>query len=321
MKDKINDIKVQEAEKFYASFLKYTQSVFTGIGLLDMDSITKKISELRNEVQHNRQFLLYAMYGMEHEKDENYLASHAIRTSAIAMIIGKYLKIAPHRLLELGIAAFLHDIGMLALPQETYLNELDLKAQEKEIINNHPLHSYNMLKSSKCTQAISSAVLEHHERENGSGYPRKLTGEHISLYGKIIAVACSYEALSAKRSYKKAKDQHRAMVELVRNKDSLYNITVIRALVTALSFYPIGTYVLLSDGKLGRVFDINPENQHYPIVQLEENTIITTTYNNVSIINSLTREEIDRKKEGWCSAKEFIMKHRPAAREPELRQA
>ena len=313
MKDNTYSHKINEAQKFYTSFLNYTQSAFTGIGVVGIDSIAKEITMLRNEIQYNRQFLLYAKTCIEPASNENYLASHAVRCAVIAMVIGKQLKMPPHRLLDLGIAAYLHDIGMLMLSPQTYLNELDLKTQEKELVNNHPVHSYNMLKAINCSPAVSSAVLEHHERENGSGYPRKLKGDSISLYGKIIAVACSYEALSAKRPYKKMKDQHNGILELLKNEGNLYNIGIVKALTCALSIFPIGTYVLLSNGKQGRVFDINPDNQNYPIVQDDEESIIRTSHNGVSIVNPLTYEEIERKKQGWCSAKEFIMKQRKTA--------
>jgi len=286
--------KIQEAQNFYASFLKFTQAVFSDISVLNINSIAKEIMALRSEIQNNRRFLLYARNFIEPVNDENYLASHAVRTTVIAMIIGKHLNIPPFRLLELGMAAFLHDIGMLNLPPQTYLNKLELKDPEKKLIFSHPIHSYNLLKSFNCPPSVSIAALEHHERENGCGYPRKLTGEKISLFGKIIAVACSYEALSAKRSYKKMKDQHSGMVELLKNEGNQYDITIVKALVSALSIYPIGTFVLLSNGKRGRVFNINPENQHYPVVQVEE-SIVRTSDHGIRITSPLTCEEIDYK--------------------------
>ncbi|MCL2209295.1 MAG: HD-GYP domain-containing protein [Treponema sp.] len=312
-KEKTTDNKSREAENFYTSFLKFTQCVFTGIGALDIDTIAKEIIKLRHEIQYNCRFLLYAGSCIESVNNGNYLASHAVRSTVTAMIIGKSLKMPPHQLLELGIAAFLHDIGMLMLPSETYLSESELKAKEKELINSHPMHGFNVLKSFNCSPVVSSAVLEHHERENGSGYPRKLKGDNISLYGKIIAVSCSYEALCAKRSYKKMKDQHSGIVELLKNEGNQYDIKIVRALVAALSIFPIGTPVLLSNGKQGRVYDINPVNNHYPIVQVDEDKIIRTSCNDVSIVRYFTQEEIDRKKQGWYSAEEYIMKHRPAS--------
>jgi HD-GYP domain-containing protein (c-di-GMP phosphodiesterase class II) len=301
-----NDIiKIHKAEEFYVSFLQYTQSIFTSImdiGVLDIDSVAEKIRILWNEVRYNRRFLLYTRPCVEPLINENYLASHSVRSAVIAMIIGVHLKLPNHRLVELGISALLHDIGMLKLPPEAYLKKSGLSEHEKKMIFSHPVHGYRMLKSLKFPSSIGLGALEHHEREDGSGYPRKFKGENISIYGKIIAIACSYEALSAKRQYKKAKDDNTGIMELLKNERKQYDGNVVKALAIALSIYPIGTFVLLSDGNQGQVFDINPLTQLYPAVRLlrkedkEEKAIVWTSDKGVSIVRPLTREEIDLEK-------------------------
>jgi HD-GYP domain-containing protein (c-di-GMP phosphodiesterase class II) len=154
------------------------------------------------------------------------------------------------------------------------------------------------LKSFDFPLTVTLAALEHHERENGSGYPRKLPGERISLYAKIIAVACSYEALSAQRPHKEAKDGYTGMLELLKNEGKQYDDTVVRALVYSLSIYPIGLYVLLSNGKKGQVVDVNPENPRFPIVQIfgelnpdGKNKVVETTQGGLQIVRPLTKDE------------------------------
>jgi len=132
----------------------------------------------------------------------------------------------------------------------------------------HPAYGFEMLKSFDFPMAISAAALEHHERENGSGYPRKLTGEKISLYGKIIAIACSYEAITSKRPHKDAHSGYVGITDLLRNEGKQYDESVLKALVFSLSIYPIGQFVLLSDGRKGQVVDVNPEDPRFPIVQI-----------------------------------------------------
>jgi HD-GYP domain-containing protein (c-di-GMP phosphodiesterase class II) len=218
------------------------------------------------------------------------------------MIIGVQFKLSSYRLVGLGITALLHDIGMLKLPPEIYLKKANLTEQEKRLIYTHPIQGYKMLVSQKFPSTINIGVLEHHERENGSGYPRKFKGENISLYGKIIAVACSYEALSAKRQYKKAKDDYAGIMELLKNEKKQYNDEIVKALEAALSIYPIGMYVLLSDGNKGQVFDINPLSNRYPVVRLlepkenEAEKIVLTADKGISIVRPLTREETDSEK-------------------------
>ena len=302
MKD---SIRVKEAEVFYTSFLQYTQSIFIEIlerNTLDMNSLAEKIKILWNEIQYNRRFLLYANTCIEPALNENYIAAHSVRSTVIAIMLGKYFKLPYYRLLELGTATLLHDIGMFKLPLDTYLNGLDLTAQKKQLIWSHPMHSYKILQALKLPPAINLAVLEHHERENGSGYPKQIIGKDISFYGKIIAVACSYEALLADRMYKKPKDAHTGVLELIKNEGHQYDTNIIRALIFTFSIYPIGMFVLLSNGKQGRVFDTNPASQHHPFVQVleptdkGENPIVKTSNKGVYIARPLLREEIDYEK-------------------------
>ena len=124
------------------------------------------------------------------------------------------------------------------------------------------------LDSTHRCKAGSTKKIEHHEREDGSGYPQNLTSENISQYAKIISVVCSYEAISAPRNFRDAKSTYDAMIEMLKNQNSKYDGTVIKALLYSLSIYPIGAYVYLANGKIGQVSDVNPNNPKNPIVQI-----------------------------------------------------
>ena len=290
------------AEEFYAAFNKYVDSVFTQAAIkneLDFKSVAERIKSACEIVREDRRFLLRVMKSNLSSPNDNYLASHAVKSTIIAIIIGTYLKLPNHRLIELGVAALLHEIGMIKLPPQIYLSKRPLEPQERKAIFSHPVLSFNLLKTFDFPLTVTLAALEHHERENGSGYPRKLTGDRISLYAKIIAVACSYEALSAQRPHKEAKDGYTGMLELLKNEGKQYDDTIVRALVYSLSIYPIGLYVLLSSGRKGQVVDVNPENPRFPIVQVfgeltpdGKNKILETSQDGISIVRPLTREEI-----------------------------
>jgi HD-GYP domain-containing protein (c-di-GMP phosphodiesterase class II) len=196
------------------------------------------------------------------------------------------------------VAALLHEIGMMKLPPQLYLAKRTLSPQEHKAILTHPILGYNMLKSFDFPLAISLAALEHHERENGKGYPQRLTSEKISLYAKIIAVACSYEALTANRPHRYAKNGYSGMLDLLKNEGKQYDDVTVRALVYSLSIYPIGLYVLLSNGKKGQVIDVNLEKPRFPIVQVfgdltpdGKYKIIETSAEGISIERPLTKEE------------------------------
>jgi HD-GYP domain-containing protein (c-di-GMP phosphodiesterase class II) len=292
---------IRDSEKVYNSFLKYVETLFTQVSTqkeLHFNQVAERVKELCDATRENRRYLLRVMKN-DTAEGQNYLASHAVKSAIIAIIIGTFIKLPTHRLIELGVAALLHEIGMIKLPPQAYLSNRPLSPQERKLILSHPILSFNLLKSFDFPLVVSLAALEHHERENGSGYPQKLTSEKISLYAKIIAVACSYEALTSSRPHKDAKDGYSGMLDLLKNEGKQYDDTVVKALVFSLSIYPIGLYVLLSNGKKGQVVDVNPENPKFPMVQVfgeltpdGKNKVIETSQDKVFIARPLRKEEI-----------------------------
>jgi HD-GYP domain-containing protein (c-di-GMP phosphodiesterase class II) len=300
--------RIQKAKDFYSSFLKYMDSIYISVKVgkdVKFDSIAEKIRDACDVIREDKRFLLRVQRHDIPSIDENYQAFNSVKTMVISVIIGIYLKLPHHRLIELGVSALMHDIGMRKLPPQVYLVERALWPHEKKAIMAHPIFGFNLLKSYSYPLSIALGALEHHERENGSGYPRKLTGDKISLYAKIIAVAGSYEALSSKRPHKDAKDGFTGMLELLKNEGKQYDDTIVRALVYSLSIYPIGLYVLLSNGFKGQVIDVNPEKPRFPVVQVfgrltpdGKNEMLQTSPNGVSIVRPLTRQEIGPKQVG-----------------------
>jgi HD-GYP domain-containing protein (c-di-GMP phosphodiesterase class II) len=292
----------RRTEEFYDTFHRYVETLFTHVTLKDALSfkgVAEKIKTLLDYIKGNRRFLLRVMKSKSVENSLTYQASHALKSTIYALIIGIYLKLPNHRMLELGVAALLHEIGMLKLPPKVYINDRALSPGEQKVIRTHPALGFNILKSFDFPLSVSLAALEHHERENGKGYPRGLTGEKISLYAKIIAVACSYDALTGSRPHREARDGHSGMMDLLKNEGKQYDDAIVRALIFSLSMYPIGLPVLLSNGKKGVVVDINAENPRFPVVQiLGELTpdggykTVQTSPEDIAITRPLLREEI-----------------------------
>jgi HD-GYP domain-containing protein (c-di-GMP phosphodiesterase class II) len=295
--------KLKKAEDFYTSFIFFVENMFVKASVsddLEEKTVSEKIKEIIEYIKEDRRFLMRVIKNIEPAEGKNYLATHSVRSTIIAIIIGTYLKLPSYRLIELGVAALMHEAGMLKLPSNIYLSQRALNPQEQKAILTHPILGYTMLKSLDFSLPVCLSALEHHERENGTGYPRKLLSEKISLYSKIIAVACSYEALSSKRPHKEAKDGYTGMLELLKNEGKQYDDTVVRALVLSLSIYPIGLYVLLSNGKKGQVVDVNPETPRFPIVQIfgeftpdGKIKLMQTAPNALTIVRPLNRSEIN----------------------------
>ncbi|MDR0569082.1 MAG: HD-GYP domain-containing protein [Spirochaetaceae bacterium] len=291
--DSDRDAQLRYANEFYRLFQKYTEELFSLAAegqSLNFAAIAENVQTVCKVVKHDRRLLLWVQKNHEPQLDDNYQVSHAVKSMYLSIMIGVVIKLADPRLTELGVAALLHEIGMSKVPARLYLTKWTLTAEERKTILTHPILGYKVLKASNFPLGICLGALEHHERENSAGYPQKLPGDKISFYSKIIAVACSYEAQTTHRPYKKATDKHTALMDLLKNEEKQYDDTIVRALVSALSVYPIGLYVLLSNGKKGQVVDIDPANPRFPVVQVSRTTVQTNQQ--LSIVRPLRKEEI-----------------------------
>lgn len=292
--------RMEMVEKVYYEYLNYIESVFTHYAThkkINQDDLEESIQELCIFIKDHRRYILRVNPSVE-ETGKNFLIVHTMRTTVLALAIGLQLHSPLSKMVELGVTCIIHEIGMLKLPPQLYMANRPLTSGEKAQISKHTVLGYTIAKELNFPLSMQLGVLEHHEKENGSGYPRKLTGDQISSMGKIISVACSYEAMTSSRSYRSAKDTFDSIMELIQNKNHSYDMTVIKALLYAVSLYPIGSYVYLSNRKIAEVIDSNPEDPKNPIVQMLTEfesdgslKIVQTGKDGISILRVLSPHE------------------------------
>lgn len=284
----------------YEEYMNYIESVFTHYAThkeIDQDELSDTVQELCIFIKEHRRYILRVNATIE-AHDRNFLVLHSMRTTVLAIAIALQLHLPLSKMIELGVTCILHEIGMLRLPPQLYMTSKKLSARDKAQISKHTLLGYSIIKDLNFGLSIQLGVLEHHEKENGTGYPRRLTGDKISSNAKIIAVACTYEAISSPRSYKDERSTFDALLEMIQNKDHLYDSSVIKALLYSVSLYPIGTFVYLSNRKIAEVIDTNPDNPKTPVVQLLTERekdgslkVLQTGENNISILRILSKQE------------------------------
>jgi HD-GYP domain-containing protein (c-di-GMP phosphodiesterase class II) len=260
---------LEGARKLYFSLLNFTVDNFKHFqdsNRLDLVAITERVKQVIEMVKSNRDYLLRLPEFLF--ISDNYLYQHSVNSTILALAMGDLLKLPPHRLIELGIGALLHDLGMLKLPEYLYLSSKTLEPKEWQMIKAHPMLGYRILKGLSVSDSIALTVWEHHERLNGSGYPRGLAGDKITLYSRILAVADSYDAITSKRVFKQLLEGHPGLLELLKGRKSLYEESVVKALIYCLSLFPLGSLVLLSNAAIGRVIRTNPSSPKAPTVQI-----------------------------------------------------
>ncbi len=266
-----NDMeKLETVRQVYYQYIAYTEYVYTHFSThihFDKNDIISKVKNLCIFMKDFSKYFL-RITNETYPFSRTYLVHHSMRCLVISLAIGLQLHLPLSKLIDLGITAILHEVGMLKIPPQLYLTDRLLSAKEKKQLMTHPLLGVQILKQADFPEAIQRGVLEHHERENGSGYPRFLTGENISPIGKIISIACVYDGIISERRYKESKTTSQAIIELLRNESKQFDPVITKALLSCLSLYPIGTYVFLSTGKVGIVTDINPASLKTPFVEL-----------------------------------------------------
>jgi len=259
----------QEAEEFYQKLVGYVRNVYSNFAngnLPEIESLNETMKKIIDKLKSHRKYLL--RFPLLESKETNYLFPHVVKTILLSIIIGEMLKLPPHRLLQLGIAALIHEIGMIRLPQNTYLSSGGLDMTQRKNITAHTIIGYKALKNSEFPLSVITPILEHHERLDGSGYPRGITKEKISLYGKIISVTCAFSAMTALRPYRKPRTGNSVLIEMLKDRGKQFDETITRALVLSLSIYPLGSIIELNDGSRGMVVDTNESDPKTPLVKL-----------------------------------------------------
>lgn len=190
---------------------------------------------------------------------DEYTFKHSVDVATMAMIVSHHYGFTDQEVYEIGISGLLHDIGKSRIPNELLNKAGKLTDEEFALMKQHSLLGYGILKDkSDLSKSIKLGVLQHHEKNNGTGYPMGVTAEKINLFAKIIAVADIYDALVTERPYKKAFTPRDA-VEMIMAMTEELDVTVMKSFLESVILYPVGTNVELSTGEMAKVVSNNPQ--------------------------------------------------------------
>jgi HD-GYP domain-containing protein (c-di-GMP phosphodiesterase class II) len=204
-------------------------------------------------------------------KDE-YTHGHSFRVAKYAMTIGGQLGLSNQQLNDLEIAGYMHDLGKIGISELILCKPGKLTHEEFCLIQKHPVFTDKILQPIKLPIHILEGAAQHHERMDGTGYPNGLAGANISLFGRIIAVADVFDALTSKRTYREALPVEEALRTLCEGIDSLFDREMILAFISALRSER--SKEVLADINMGlRYDDIHNLNQF--LIELKEFALAT----------------------------------------------
>jgi len=204
-------------------------------------------------------------------KDE-YTFTHSVSTMVYALMIARKLNYSEQMLSLLGMGTLLHDIGKMLIDPAIMFKESSLTKQEYEYVKMHAMYGYQTLRRIPMLPEQARLIsYMHHERLDGSGYPRGLVGEEISEFCKIVAIADVYDALTTDRCYRKKWPANKAMDFLIERTQTEFEPELVALFTQQLAVYPNGSLVRLSNRCIGIVCDQNRSMPLRPIVRVIQN--------------------------------------------------
>lgn len=197
---------------------------------------------------------------------DDYTFDHCVDVCVLAVMCGAELGMSRYDLLDIGTGAILHDVGKLFTPKEILTKEAALNNNEWEVVKRHPVDGFRLLRK-QIPLLPAHVAFQHHERFDGSGYPRGLIDSQMLDIAKITAVADTYNAMTSDRPYRKALMPHEALPVVVRESGKTFNPDVVKAFVRIVAAYPLGTVVRLSDGSIATVVGASKETYDLRILK------------------------------------------------------
>ena len=220
---------------------------------VDTDGAQKLVEEISDSISRNPGALI-SLARLKTADDYTYM--HSVAVCALMIALSKQLKLDEKLTRSAGIAGLLHDLGKALMPMDVLNKPGKLTDEEFAIIKTHPEEGHKLLLGSTGADEMAlDVVLHHHEKTDGSGYPKRLKDSEISLYAKMGAVCDVYDAITSNRPYKAGWDPAESLRKMAEWAKGHFDPTVFQAFVKSLGIYPVGSLVKLNSGRLGIVVE------------------------------------------------------------------
>jgi putative nucleotidyltransferase with HDIG domain len=270
---------------------------------ININKITKQVERLVDALGQDNEVLIFLALTRD-SIDTYYLFSHILNVCILAIEVGKALNYEKDSLILLGIAALLHDIGM-AHYTDIANQPRKLTLKEYNEIKHHSLVGAGILAKVKgLDKMVLRCAEQHHERMDGSGYPRSIKDEFIDKFAKIISAVDVYEAMMHPRVYRTEHPSVETMQEILANKKA-FEYRIIKILIEHIGIFPIGSYVALNTQEKAQVIRLNRKVPLRPVVEivvsaagekLKESKIIDLSQElTIYITGGIRKSELEKK--------------------------
>lgn len=199
---------------------------------------------------------------------DEYTFMHSVAVCALMVALARQMDLDEHLVMEAGIGGMMHDLGKAMMPLEVLNKPGKLTDAEFDIMKSHPQAGWKMLMDSgEATEGTLDIALHHHEKFDGSGYPKGLKGDQISLLSRMGAICDVYDAVTSNRPYKNGWDPAESIKRMASWKGH-FDETIFKAFVRSIGIYPVGALVRTRSDKLGVVIEQNDSSMLKPKIRV-----------------------------------------------------
>ncbi|WP_310388110.1 HD-GYP domain-containing protein [Roseateles sp.] len=233
---------------------------------VNASGVVTLVQEISDSVARNPSALI-SLARLKTADDYTYM--HSVAVCAMMIALARQLNQSEDVARSAGVAGLLHDVGKMLVPSEVLNKPGKLSDSEFTIVKGHPVKGHQFLQESTGIDPIALDVcLHHHEKVDGSGYPKGLKGPEISLFAKMGAVCDVYDAITSNRPYKAGWDPSESLRQMGQWASGHFDLTVFQAFAKTLGIYPVGSLVRLNSGCIGVVIEQSKGALTMPVVKV-----------------------------------------------------
>jgi len=249
----------------YREARRLTKSLMDDVrlgGVINTEQAKETVKDCVQSILRNADALLWMS---KMRSQDEYTSEHCLNVCILAIAFGRHLGMSEPELQKLGLCGLLHDVGKMRIPPAV-LNKVEpLTDKEFNIIKAHTVHGRNLLMSSPGVfNGAVDVAYSHHERIDGTGYPRKLKASGISDFARIIAIVDAYDAMTADRCYSTAISTTDALKNIFRDRGTHFDERLSLEFIKCVGLYPPGSLVELVNGLIGIVLETHQRYRHLP---------------------------------------------------------